>query len=111
MGRDTKKDQLLGALDLLILRVLLSEPRHGYGIARRIERISKDALSVQQGSLYPALHRLEKKAYIRSDWSDGPSGKPVKLYSLTKPGKRQLEEETNHWQTVSAAVNLILKHA
>lgn len=111
MGRDTKKDQLLGTLDLLILRVLLSEPRHGYGIARRIEQISKDALSVQQGSLYPALHRLEKKAFIRSQWQDGPTGKPVKVYSLTEAGKQQLGEEMSHWEMVSAAVNLILKNA
>ncbi|MGB0578157.1 MAG: PadR family transcriptional regulator [Limisphaerales bacterium] len=111
MGRDTKKDQLLGTLDLLILRVLLTEPRHGYGIARRIGEISEDALSVQQGSLYPALHRLEKKAFIQSEWREGPSKKPVKIYSLTSVGKEQLEEETSHWETVSAAVNLILKHA
>lgn len=111
MSRDAKKDQLLGTLDLLILRVLLSEPRHGYGIARRIEEISKDALSVQQGSLYPALHRLEKKVFIQSEWREGPTKKPVKVYALTNAGKAQLEAETSHWELVSAAVNLVLKHA
>ncbi|MFT4586974.1 MAG: PadR family transcriptional regulator PadR [Candidatus Binatia bacterium] len=111
MGKDTKKDQLLGMLDLMILRVLNSEPRHGYGIARRIENISDDVLSVQQGSLYPALHRLEKRAFIQSEWQMGASNKPVKIYSLTPAGKRQLDEEANHWELVSAAVNRVLKNA
>ena len=111
MTREGKKDVLLGTLDLLILRVISTGPKHGYGIARRIEQISEDALSVQQGSLYPALYRLEKKAFIESEWTMGDSKKPVKTYSLTKDGKRQLKEELDHWEQVSSAVNLVIKKA
>lgn len=105
------KDTLLGTLDLLILRVIAHEPKHGYGIARRIEQISDSILNVQQGSLYPALHRLEKKAFIQSKWETGESNKPIKMYSLTKDGARQLEEEVAHWKLVSAAVNTVINEA
>jgi len=111
MPRQSKKDNLLGTLDLLILRVLSSGPKHGYGIARRIEQITDDVLSVQQGSLYPALHRLEKKAFIQSEWMDGVTSKPVKTYTLTKAGESELHEEISNWEIVSAAVNLVLKKA
>ncbi len=111
MPREGKKDVLLGTLDLLILRVVSSGPIHGYAIARRIEQISEDVLTVQQGSLYPALHRLEKKAFITSDWQTGETSKPVKMYTLTVDGNRQLEEEKKHWQDVSNAVNLVLRQA
>jgi len=105
------KDALLGTLDLLILRVIAPEPKHGYGIARRIEQISDNVLNVQQGSLYPALHRLEKKAFIKSEWETGTSNKPIKMYSLTTDGARQLEEEVAHWKLVSAAVNTVINEA
>lgn len=111
MTRQGKKDVLLGTLDLLILRIVSTGPIHGYGIARRIEQISDDVLSVQQGSLYPALHRLEKKAFIKSEWRTGDSKKPVKMYTLTKDGTKQLDKERAHWETVSAAVNLVLVNA
>lgn len=111
MSREGKKDVLLGTLDLLILRVVSAGPIHGYGIARRIQQISEDVLTVQQGSLYPALHRLEKKSFIQSDWQTGETKKPIKMYELTKDGKRQLEEEKEHWFKVSMAVNAVLKEA
>ena len=111
MGIDKKNDALLGTLDLLILRVISNEPKHGYGIARRIEQISDSVLNVQQGSLYPALHRLEKKAFIQSEWQTGESNKPIKLYSLTKDGERQLQAEVAHWELISAAVNTVIKEA
>ena len=108
MPREGKKDVLLGTLDLLILRVVSAGPIHGYAIARRIEQISNDVLSVQQGSLYPALHRLEKKSFIQADWQTGETKKPIKMYELTKDGAKQLEEEKKHWKNVSNAVNLVL---
>jgi PadR family transcriptional regulator PadR len=111
MTKDRKKDHLLGTLDLLILRVLSVAPNHGYGIARRLEQISEDVLSVQQGSLYPALHRLEKKAIIKSEWTVGASSKPVKTYTPTRAGLAYLEEEISNWQVFSAAVNLVLSNA
>ena len=111
MPREGKKDVLLGTLDLLILRVVSAQPIHGYGIVKRIERISNDVLSVQQGSLYPALHRLEKKSFIQSDWQTGETKKPIKMYELTKDGIKQLEEEKEHWQRVSVAVNAVLREA
>ncbi len=111
MGIDKKKDALLGTLDLLILRVISNGPRHGYGIARRIEQISDSILNVQQGSLYPALHRLEKKAFIKSEWQTGESKKPIKMYTLTKDGKRLLQQEVAQWELVSAAVNTVIREA
>ncbi|QXD23612.1 PadR family transcriptional regulator [Opitutia bacterium ISCC 51] len=111
MPREGKKDVLLGTLDLLILRVISAGPIHGYGIARRIQQISHDVLTVQQGSLYPALHRLEKKSFIQSDWQTGETKKPIKMYALTKDGEKQLEEEKAHWMNVSMAVNLVLEKA
>ncbi len=111
MGRDKKKDVLLGTLDLLILRVVSSGSKHGYGIARRIEQISDDILNVQQGSLYPALHRLEKKSFIKAEWQTGETNKPIKMYTLTKEGESQLKEEVAHWKLVSAAVNTVISKA
>lgn len=111
MAREGKKDGLLGTLDLLILRVVSTGPMHGYAIARRIEQISEDVLSVQQGSLYPALHRLEKKSFIIAEWQTGETKKPIKMYTLTADGERQLEDERAHWEVVSAAVNVVLKNA
>ena len=104
-------DNLLGALDLLILRVLSAGPRHGYGIARRIEESSDDVLSVQQGSLYPALHRLEKKAFLTSTWTEGEGGKRIKVYTLTKAGRAYMVERRSSWELASAAITLVLKNA
>ncbi|EDY81970.1 transcriptional regulator, PadR family, putative [Verrucomicrobiia bacterium DG1235] len=111
MAGKSKNDLLSGTLDLLVLRVLDAGPRHGYSIARRIEQISEDVLAVQQGSLYPALHRLEDKALVEASWEIGESKKPAKVYRLTKAGKAQLEKETQSWVSVSAAINLVLSKA
>ncbi|MCG8526032.1 MAG: PadR family transcriptional regulator [Opitutales bacterium] len=105
------KDLLQGTLDLLILRILSAGPRHGYGIARRIEQISEDVLKVQQGSLYPALHRLEDQALVKSEWKSEGDKRPVKIYTLSKAGIDQLEEQTKGWREYSAAVELILTTA
>jgi PadR family transcriptional regulator, regulatory protein PadR len=108
-GVNSKTDLLQGTLDLLILRVVKLGPIHGYAIAQRIQDISKDVLQVQQGSLYPALHRLEKRGWLKADWRDTETGREAKFYSLTKQGLRQLEEETSEWERLSAAVALILR--
>jgi len=106
-----KKDLLQGTLDLLVLRILSAGSLHGYGIARRIEQMSEDVLKVQQGSLYPALHRLEDRALIRSKWQMQGEKRPMKIYSLSAAGKRALEEETKQWEAYSNAINIILRNA
>ena len=103
-----KSDLLQGTLDVLILKIVALGPLHGYGIAQRIRQISKDVLQVQQGSLYPALHRLEKRGWVRAEWRDAESGREAKFYALTKPGRKQLEAETENWNRLSGAVALIL---
>ena len=104
-------DLLQGTLDLLILHTIAQEPLHGWGIAKRILQTSGDVLSVQQGSLYPALHRLEQQGWIEADWKDTDLGRAAKFYSLTREGKRQLERETDSWTRLSGAVNLLLEQA
>ncbi|MEM7352344.1 MAG: PadR family transcriptional regulator [Acidobacteriota bacterium] len=105
----TQKDLLQGTLDLLILKTLRLEPMHGWGIAKRIQQLSRDVLTVQQGSLYPALYRLQDRGLIRSRKGESDEGRPVKIYRLTAKGRRQLESETASWQLVSAAVNHVLQ--
>lgn len=102
-------DLLQGTLDLLILRVLALEPMHGWGISQRIQQISSDVLQVQQGSLYPALHRLEHQGWIRSEWGTSDNNRRAKFYSLTRAGQKQLEVETRNWQRFSVAVRDILE--
>jgi PadR family transcriptional regulator PadR len=102
-------DLLQGTLDLLILKTLALEPMHGWGIALRIQQVSKDVLQVQQGSLYPALHRLEQQAWIASEWGISDNNRKAKYYSLTRTGRKQLEVETSQWERLSAAVQEILK--
>jgi transcriptional regulator len=104
-------DLLQGTLDLLILKTLARDPLHGWGIAKKILLLSNDVLSVQQGSLYPALHRLEQQGWIESDWKDTELGRPAKFYTLTKEGKEQLDRELESWQRLSSAVGLVLKKA
>jgi transcriptional regulator len=109
---DTPKSDLLqGTLDVLILKVVALEPIHGYGIAQRIRQISRDVLQVQQGSLYPALHRLEKRGWLRAAWGEAETGREAKFYSLTRLGRKQLEAETANWDRLSEAVTLILRTA
>jgi PadR family transcriptional regulator PadR len=104
-------DLLQGTLDLLILKTLALEPMHGWGIARRIQQISRDVLQVQQGSLYPALHRLEHQGWIAAAWGTSENNRRAKFYRLTAAGRRQLERETKDWARLSAAVAQILETA
>lgn len=102
-------DLIQGTLDLLILKTIALEPMHGYGVSLRIQQISRDALRVQQGSLYPALYRLEKQRLISFDWGISENGRRAKFYKLTRAGKRRLESETESWERLSGAVNRILR--
>ena len=104
-------DLLQGTLDLLILKTLVLEPMHGWGIAQRIQQVSKDVLQVQQGSLYPALHRLEQQGWIEAEWRPSENNRRAKYYSLTRAGGKQLEEETANWERLSAAIRQILQTA
>ena len=104
----TPNDLLQGTLGLLVLRALRDESRHGWGIQQRINQIAQDALSVNQGSLYPALIRLEKQTLIKSKWGTSDAGRRAKFYSLTAKGRRQMEKETEIWKQFSDTIDLIL---
>jgi len=104
-------DLLQGTLDLLILKTLVREPLHGWGIAKRIQQLSDEVLSVQQGSLYPALHRLENQGWIAAEWKSSEHGRDAKVYELTKDGRRQLTRELESWNRLSSAVGLLLQRA
>lgn len=101
-------DLLQGTLDLLILKALSLGAMHGFGVAQRIQQLSADALRVQQGSLYPALHRLEQQAWIQSEWGLSDNNRKAKFYSHTRAGRRQLELESKNWERLSAAIGMIL---
>jgi PadR family transcriptional regulator PadR len=107
MGKPT--DLVQGTLDLLILKVLSLEPKHGWAIAKRIQQISKEQLQVQQGSLYPALYRLEQQGWIKADWRDTETGREAKFYSLTAAGRKRLDAELANWNRLSNAVNLVVR--
>jgi PadR family transcriptional regulator, regulatory protein PadR len=96
-----------GTLDMLILQILSLEPAHGYGIARRLEQISKSVIQLNQGSLYPALHRLEQKKWLRAEWKESETGREAKFYSLTASGRKQLLTEKDSWAQLTQAVQLI----
>src|SRR3984885_4566591 len=102
---------LQGTLDLLILKTLALEPMHGWGIALRIQQVSKDALQIGQGSLYPALHRLEYRGWIKAEWGASENNRKAKFYSLTRTGKKQLDAEMENWDRVAGAIALVLKGA
>lgn len=102
-------DLVQGTLDLLILKTLSLEPKHGWAIAKRIQQISREVLQVQQGSLYPALHRLEQKGWIKAKWKNTETGREAKFYSLTSTGRAQLEKEAANWSRLSAAINLVVE--
>ena len=104
-------DLLQGTLDVLILRTLASGPMHGWGIAQRIQQVSEDVLRVNQGSLYPALHRLEDEGWIDAEWGASENNRRAKYYRLTRSGQRQLEAETQNWKRLAAAVARILQTA
>jgi transcriptional regulator len=104
-------DLVQGTLDLLILNMLRLEPMHGWAIAQRIRQISQDVLQVQQGSLYPALHRLEQQGWIAADWRESENRRRAKYYSLTRAGRNALEKETANWERLSSAISLVVRTA
>lgn len=104
-------DLVQGTLDLLILKTIALEPMHGWAIAQRIRQVSKDVLQVNQGALYPALHRLEQQGWIEAEWGESENNRRAKFYSLTKSGKKYLQSERENWERLSAAIGLVLKTA
>ena len=104
-------DLVQGTLDLLILRTIQLEPMHGWAIAKRIQQVSREVLQVQQGSLYPALHRLEQQGWIKAKWAESETGRQAKFYALTPAGHKQLETEFANWGRLSAAINLVVGEA
>jgi len=109
MGKPS--DLVQGTLDLLILKTISLEPKHGWAIAKRIQQISNEVLQVQQGSLYPALHRLEQQGWITASWAESETGRQAKFYSLTETGRGQLEKETANWDRLSKAINIVVAEA
>ena len=107
MGKPT--DLVQGTLDLLILKTIGSEAAHGWAIAQRIRVVSKDVLRVNQGALYPALHRLEQQGWIRAEWGESENNRRAKFYSLTRAGRRFLQREEANWERLSAAIGMVLK--
>ncbi len=106
-----RSDLLQGTLDMLILKIVALGPVHGYGISQRIRQISKEVLQVQQGSLYPALHRLEKRGWLEADWGESDKGRPAKFYKLSAKGRKQLATEQLNWRRLAGAVGLVLRAA
>ena len=109
MGKPT--DLVQGTLDLLILKTISLESKHGWAIAKRIQQVSREALQIQQGSLYPALHRLEQQGWVRSEWRPTETGRMANFYSLTRAGRRQFEKELETWTRLSSAINLVVQEA
>ena len=109
MPKEDKTDLLQGTLDMLILKSLQLEPMHGFGISVRIRQISDEVLQVEQGSLYPALYRLEEQGWIKAEWGVSDNNRKARFYSLTSAGRKQLEAETANWERLATAINLILK--
>jgi transcriptional regulator len=102
-------DLVQGTLDLLILKTISLEPKHGWAIAKRIQQVSREALQVQQGSLYPALHRLEQQGWIKAEWRPTETGRMAKFYSLTRAGHGQMKRELETWNRLSSAINLVVQ--
>ncbi len=109
MGKPT--DLIQGTLDLLILKIIALEPMHGWGIAQRIRQLSKEVLQVNQGALYPALHRLEQNAWIKSQWGESENNRRAKFYSLTRAGEKYLKAQQASWDRLSVAINFVLENA
>ena len=107
MGKPS--DLVQGTLDLLILKTISLEPLHGWAIAKRIEQVSGEVLQVQQGSLYPALHRLEQQGWIRARWAESGTGRQAKFYALTATGRKHFDQEAANWKRLSGAINLVIK--
>jgi len=111
MARQQTPDILQGTLDLLILRTLQTQPMHGWAISERIQQISQDVLQIYQGSLYPALHRLEHRGWIEAEWGVSELGRRAKFYQLTAAGRRQLAVEASEWERMETAIGRVMKHA
>lgn len=109
MAKDKSPELLQGTLDMLILKALQHEPMHGFGISVRIRQMSDEVLQVEQGSLYPALYRLEEKSWIKAEWGVSENNRKARFYQLTTPGRKQLGAETENWVRVSAAINAVLR--
>jgi len=111
MPQDSHLELLQGTLDLLILRTLQNGPMHGWSISERIQQVSREVLQVNQGSLYPALHRLEHQAWIEAEWGVSELGRRARFYRLTAGGRKQLERETENWDRLAVAIGRVLKMA
>src|SRR5262245_61910697 len=112
MAPDPPRSELLqGTLDMLILKVVALGPTHGYAIAQRLQQMSSAVLQVQQGSLYPALHRLEKRGWVRAEWASSETGREARFYTLTRTGRKQLEEQRAYWERLSAAISGVMSTA
>ncbi len=111
MAPKSKSDLLQGTLDMLILQIVALEPLHGYAIGQRLKQITNDALHVQQGSLYPALHRLEERGWLRAGWGPSETGRDAKFYSVTRAGRKQLAIERGNWTRLAEAITLVLRLA
>jgi transcriptional regulator len=109
MGKPT--DLIQGTLDLLILKTIVLQPLHGWAIAQRIRQLSRDVLQVNQGALYPALHRLEHNGWIKAQWGDSENNRRAKFYSLTRAGEKYLREQQASWDRLSVAINIVLENA
>ena len=109
MSRHETADLLQGTLDMLILKVAALEPIHGYGIVQRLQQISKSALQIRQGSLYPALYRLENRGWLKAEWKTTEGGREAKFYGITREGRRRLESETGGWKRLCEAISLVLE--
>jgi PadR family transcriptional regulator PadR len=108
---NSQTDLLQGTLDMLILKAVSLRALHGYAISQRIQQLSNDVLQVQQGSLYPALHKLENKGWLKAQWGESDTGRQAKFYSLTRRGRHQLEAESSNWERLSGAVSAIMRTA
>jgi transcriptional regulator len=106
---DSRLDLLQGTLDMLLLKALQLEPLHGYAIARRVQQLSEDALRVEEGSLYPALHRIEERGFVESDWGTSENNRRAKYYRLTRAGRRRLEAEAGEWKRLSLAITRVME--
>jgi PadR family transcriptional regulator PadR len=104
-------DLIQGTLDLMILKTLALEPMHGWGIAKRIQQVTKDVLQITQGALYPALHRLEQQGWLRAEWHASETGREAKFYTMTRAGRAQLAKELEQWERLSNAVGLVIRTA
>ncbi len=106
---DSRLDLLQGTLDMLLLKALQLEPLHGYAIARRVQQLSEDALRVEEGSLYPALHRIEERGFVESDWGTSENNRRAKYYRLTRAGRKRLETEAGEWKRLSLAITRVME--